>query len=415
VPERRRVLIALDLPLGEQSGESEYVRGTAKSLRFTGHGLGFDLAVAAVSSTDMAGHHAGHRDDLAGVKYFPVRLEGAPRFVRQESGRDPLYAHLDAADLDNVQRRLHAGLARAVHAFEPDIVHVHHALLLVPAAAVLGAIYSVPFVVTAHGTDTKTVATDRRYADIVGPSLRRASGVTAVSPEVRRELGELFGAAVEREVAVVPGGVDTDYYIPGSDPGTLALDLEHDLFGRSVVLFVGALTRQKGVDVLLEAAESLPELRFCLIGSTTADPSFGNWVQQRAEELNNVVLLGRVGDEEKLQWYRRAQVLVMPSRGEAFGLVALEAMACGIPVVVSRSSAMEQVVSDGVNGYLVEPGRPELVARRIREIIEDPSYGSMRAEARATIDDGYGWSTVAAKLHPVYTRALGPAQPFAFR
>jgi glycosyltransferase involved in cell wall biosynthesis len=405
-----RVLIALDLPLVEGFGESEYVRGTAETLRTTAGRQRLELAVAAVATPESA----QPMPDWPDIEVHDLHLEITPVFGRSATGVSAgvPYTRLQPEEIDAVQRQLHAGLAETVRKFRPHVVHVHHAFLLVPAAAVLGAIWEFPFVVSAHGTDTKAAAADRRYVDIIGPSLRRASGLTAVSGAVRRELGELFGPRVERGVNVVPGGVDTDYFKPQEQEKLDALDREHGLAGEQVVLFVGPLTREKGADLVLEAARMIGDVQFRLVGQV-ADGSYGSRVEERAGQIANVAILGRLDRAELLAWYSRANVLVMPARDEAFGLVALEAMACGTPVVVARSAAMERIISDGVNGYLVDPGQVYQLARGIRDVLDDESYEAMRIEARATVADRYSWGSVVEHLRPVYRRARGPAQPFA--
>lgn len=406
---RKRVLVALDLPLSEHFGEGRYVLSTADHLHDADE---FELAIAAVTTEGVVA------TDHELLKY-PIPVDKAPLFAPKSAAerRLPSYASLQEAQVDEMQRVLHAGLADAVKDFSPDIVHVHHAFLLVPAAAALGAIWSVPFIVTAHGIEMQTAARDRRYADLVGPSLRRASGLTAVSASVRRDLGQLFGRGIEGGVHVVPGGVDTTTFHPEtvSEEEIALLNLENDLAGKKVALFVGSLTPEKGIDVLLDAADNMMDVEFRLVGETREDGR-GQEIHDRIEECANVQAFPSLAPQALLQWYGRADVFVMPSLDEGFGLVALEAMACGKPVVVSRSEAMESIVQDGVNGYLVPPGQAFALSRAINKAVSEPKHAaSMGQRARDTVELRYSWPTITDMLRPIYRQALGPPLPFAAR
>lgn len=207
------------------------------------------------------------------------------------------------------------------------------------------------------------------------------------------------------ETFLIPNGVNTSWFSP---------PVSRDESGFRI-LHVGRLDYQKGIDVLIEAIKilnsetdnsHLPEFKICGTGPLTA------MVNDFAEKTSNVSYLGFVSDKELLNQYRQATLFVMPSRRETFGLVAMEAMSCGVPVVTSDISGPRTFVEREF-GVMVPPNNPRALAQAIERFYvlwkEQPAaYGEMRKLAREKCVQEYSWDQIIERLTKmIYTVSEG--------
>ena len=260
------------------------------------------------------------------------------------SEAEAFYAVLRDLDVPYRRERM-VTVPRAVRAERPDVVHTHlvHADVLgAPAAVAAGA----PLVSTKHNDDPFRRGPWR----FVERALARRSGrIVCITESVARFHHEVVGLPRER-LRVIPYGLDE---LPPPWPG--GADGPAVPEGARVLLAVGRLTEQKGLDVALRALPLVRE-RFpdaCLV--VLGDGPLRARLAALADALgvgDAVHLPGRAGDVAA--WYRRADVLVHPSRWEGFGLVLLEAMLASLPVVATRVSAIPEIVADGETGLLVQ-------------------------------------------------------------
>jgi glycosyltransferase involved in cell wall biosynthesis len=220
-----------------------------------------------------------------------------------------------------------------------------------------------------------------------------------VSAYSARELG-----APEARTRVIYGGADPRRYAP--DP--------HQ--ARRGVLFVGRLTPHKGVDRLLQALPAGVQLR--VVGSTGHDRrlperDYPRLLRDLARD-RDVEFIGAVADAELPALYRSAEVLALPSVertwygrevrvSELLGLVALEAMASGTPVVASRIGGLPEVIEDGHTGFLVRPGDVAALHDRLERIVRDPALGRrLGVNARAAVLERFTWDKVAERCLTAY-------------
>ncbi|RJK98349.1 D-inositol-3-phosphate glycosyltransferase [Vallicoccus soli] len=233
------------------------------------------------------------------------------------------------------------------------------------------------------------------------------------------QLVDLYGAD-PRRVAVVPPGVDLELFRPGDRAAARArLGVRPDA---AVLLFVGRVQPLKAPDVLVRAAARLvaddPALRRRLQVVVLGGPSGSGTERPRAlEELARsegvadvVTLAPPVPRPVLADWYRAADVSVVPSYSESFGLVAVEAQACGTPVVASRVGGLPVAVRDGVSGLLVDGHDPDDYARVLRRLLDEPrlrqrlSLGAVEHAAR------HGWDATADGVLAAYRGALDDAE-----
>ena len=226
---------------------------------------------------------------------------------------------------------------------------------------------------------------------------RRADRIFTSSTVSARDLERDFRVAPER-LRMVANGVDTELFRPdaraGRDPNE--------------ILCVGrAADPNKGVRTLVEALALLPsEVRLTLVDDDSPD----NAARKHAARLgcgDRLRIAGRVSTDALLALYRRAALVVVPSRHEGFGLPAAEAMACGTPVVASAAGALPEVVRAGGGGILVEPESPQALAKGIAHLLEQPeARARLGALGRAGVEASFAWPRVAEATAAVY-RELG--------
>jgi D-inositol-3-phosphate glycosyltransferase len=214
----------------------------------------------------------------------------------------------------------------------------------------------------------------------------------------------------------VPPGVDLDLFSPG--PRGVArkeLDLPDDAF---VLLFVGRIQPLKAPDVLLRAAARLverdPALRERLVVAVVGGPSGSGLarpesLQRLAAELgllDCVRFVPPVPQEELPHWYRAADLTVVPSYSESFGLVAVESQACGTPVVAAAVGGLCTAVADGVSGVLIDGHDPRQYADVLGDLARDPERRERLARGALLHAGRFGWASTAVGMLDVYSQAL---------
>ncbi|MGA4845255.1 glycogen synthase [Streptomyces sp. G5(2025)] len=285
-------------------------------------------------------------------------------------------------------------------------------------------LHGIPHVMTAHSLEPlrpwKAEQLGGGYA-LSGWAERTAAesadALIAVSGAMREDILACYPAVDPAKVHVVHNGIDTGLYHP--DPATDVLERLGIDPGRPYVLFVGRITRQKGVPHLLRAARRLdPGVQLVLCAGAPDTPRIDAEFRVLFEELSR----GRAGVQwipemlprpEIVQLLTHAAVFVCPSVYEPLGIVNLEAMACGTAVVASRVGGIPEVVQDGVTGLLVpyEPKDPEAFERDLglvmNELATDPGRAAALGAAgrRRTVDE-FGWDAVARHTVQVYEEIL---------
>jgi D-inositol-3-phosphate glycosyltransferase len=185
-----------------------------------------------------------------------------------------------------------------------------------------------------------------------------------------------------------------------------------------MLLFVGRIEPLKGIDTLIDAIavmnreKVLEDIPFCLIvigGDAGVDAEKMDAEMNRLRELtktygldNLVRFMGKRSQDTLPYYYSASVAVVVPSQYESFGMVALEAMACGTPVVASQVGGLAFLVQDGITGYTVPSSEPEALAERVKTLIIDPDLRQKLGEQAARFAQDYGWEIIAGRLAQVY-------------
>jgi phosphatidylinositol alpha-mannosyltransferase len=272
-----------------------------------------------------------------------------------------------------------------------DVLHIHEPT--VPSLSMLACFAaSGPMVATFHTATTRSRAL-QVFGSALQPGLEKITGRIAVSPAARRVVVEHLGG----DAVLIPNGVDVARFWGAQPlPGQPAVP---------TVTFLGRIDEpRKGLAVLLEALSELvalvPDVRLLVAGPGDVDE-----VREAvpASLRSHVELLGMVSDADKARVYATGDVYCAPNtHGESFGIVLIEAMATGTPVVASDLEAFRRVLEDGRAGVLVPVGDPAALAAALADLLRDPDRRKRLAEAGRSAVEQYDWETVTARVVEVY-------------
>lgn len=313
-------------------------------------------------------------------------------------------------DLPALVKEFTDGVEVSLETDRPDVLHANYWLSGV-AGHDLKHRLELPLVSTFHTLSRvkaeeasleEEVQRARAETQVIGCS----DAILASSEDEAAQLVRLYGADRSR-IEVVPLGVDHVVFSPGdrlAARAALGLGLN-----RPIVLFVGRIQPLKGVDVAVRTLAALGHRPLLVVvgGPSGAD---GNRelraVRSLVSELGldpQVRFVPPQPHEGLANYYRAADVCVVPSRSESFGLVALEAAACGTPVVAASVGGLRSLVADGRTGFLVEGRDPAAFAARVSELLDDPQLASQLGAAASDRAKRYCWSTTAARLRRLYS------------
>ena len=348
-----------------------------------------------------------------------VFVEPNHRVVHIEAGPH----HLPKEALADISDRFCAGVMRWFDEHgPPDVIHGNYWLSGVVGHHLKHALglkhgLDVPFVSTFHtlarvkaeGGDPEPLWRDRAETEII-----RCSDAICVScVEEEEQFRRLYGDPNGR-IEIIAPGVERALFAPGDQAGArLALGMDDD---HPLIVFVGRIQPLKGPDVAIQALAGLrdaghPDARLLIVGGASGRD--GGVEAQRAHNLVEELDLHDHVDFVEPQphhilstYYRAADIVIVPSRSESFGLVALEAAACGTPVVASAVGGLLSLVDDGETGRLIEGRNPADYAAAMAEILSDDELKASMGEAAVERAGEYTWRAAANRLSDLYDDLL---------
>ena len=374
---------------GKVGGMNVYVRELSKHLG----AMGIEVDI-------FTRRHSGHDADesMPGQNVRVIHLDGGPI----ETKLDKLYPHVHPFALSISRFQEDEGT-------EYSLVHSHYWLSAI-AGRYLARKNGVRHVVTFH-----TLAELKRRARagegeplfrsrIEGDIMKSADRITASSPHEIDAMLQLYGASRER-LKTVHCGVDLSLFKP--------LDMTQSrrrlgLNGEKVLLYVGRIEPLKGVEFLLRIAATMDKddpLKVLIVGGDPAQEQESQRLAALADELglkDVVEFVGRVNQRRLNTYFSAADVCVVPSYYESFGLVALEAMACGTPVVASRVGGLQEVVKHGHNGYLLPWRCPERFADTLTMVFLNKGLRNSMSRAALEMAGKMSWDKVASRVAEIY-------------
>jgi len=333
----------------------------------------------------------------------------------------------ELADANGAIATLGVDLQMAQDCGDADIVH-SHTWYANGAGHVAKLLHGIPHVVTAHSLEplrpwkAEQLGGGYRVSSwIEKTAFEAADTVIAVSDGMRRDILAAYPSLDPTKVVTIYNGIDLERWQPlRDDERARALGIDPD---RPAVVFVGRITRQKGLPYLLRAARMLPpEVQVILCAGAPDTPEIlaevTGLVEQLQRERDGVVWIDRLLPNDELRIALTAStVFVCPSIYEPLGIVNLEAMACGLPVVGTATGGIPEVIVDGVTGRLVPiqqmqdgtgtPTDPEGfvadLAAALTEVVSDPARAAAMGQAgRERAETSFGWPAIAEQTRDVY-------------
>ncbi|MBS1872123.1 MAG: N-acetyl-alpha-D-glucosaminyl L-malate synthase BshA [Acidobacteria bacterium] len=326
----------------------------------------------------------------------PIRLDpGLPRihYHEVEVSNYPLFQYPPYC------LALASHMAEVAERYHLDLLHVHYAIPHSTSASLARDILKpkrrLPFVTTLHGTDITLVGTDRSYYPITKYSIEQSDGVTTISDYMRRRTIDVFHVA--NDIDVIGNFVNVSMYRPDPAARPERKRLMHVSNFREV-------KRPLDCVRILAYVRREVDAELMMVG----DGPLRGPCESLAWDLgvqDHVTFLGKQDHVERL--FPRAHILLMPSELEAFGLAALEAMACGLPPVATACGGVPELVADGVTGFLEPVGDVEAQARRVVQLLTDEAlYRAMAQAARHDAVTRFSTDLIIPKYESHYERVL---------
>ncbi len=327
-----------------------------------------------------------------------------PVFASHPLSKGKKFGELSKTQRQAYFRVFRGKIEEGISQFRPDLVHVHHGWVI---ASIL-AEFDVPYVITLHGTEYHAFKSYKDYTQDVLRGLHGAEVIVALTQDERAQAIDAYGLDPQK-IIVIKSGTDTDMFKPlDVDKENLLKSYSIEAADRPVVFFGGRLTDQKGVDTLLRAASIYSKTDEKPITLIAGDGNLRSDLEQLAGELKleSVYFLGAQSHEQMVKLFNVADIAAMPSIYEAFGLVALEALACGTPVIAGNVGGFARNVNNEI-GFLMKPGDSDTLAQKITTFIKDGFKEKVRDKAAAYIRQNFSWDKTVENIEKLYEQVLG--------
>jgi len=355
---------------------------------------------SGIVATELGSELAARGHEVHFISYAnPIRLDpGLPRvhYHEVEVSTYPLF------QFPPYCLALASRMAEVAECYALDLLHVHyaipHSIAALLARQMSEPLRHLPFITTLHGTDITLVGADRSYFPITKFSIEQSDGVTAISEDLRARTIEVFG--VRNEIRVIKNFVNCDLYKPAPDRKPDGKVLIHLSNFRPVKRVLDCIR------ILAEVRKHV-DARLLMVGD---GPERGP-AEMLARHMHVdawVEFLGKQDHVERL--IAKADVLLMPSDMESFGLAALEAMACGVPPVATRVGGVPELVTHGVDGFLEAAGDTAAQAASVVDLLSDRRlYDRISSAARATAEARFCASLIIPQYERYYEEVCSRA------
>lgn len=359
---------------------------------------------SGIVATELGLELAARGHEIHFITYSnPIRLDpGIPRIH---------YHEVEVSDYPLFQYppyclALASRMADVAQSYSLDLLHVHYAIPHSISALLAQQMLSarrLPFITTLHGTDITLVGSDRSYFSITKFSIEQSNGVTSISEFIRQRTAEVFG--VKNDVRVIPNFVNHEIYRPDTEKSGAR---QWSPSGDKLLIHLSNFRAVKRVfdciHILRRVRKSAPA-HLLMVGD---GPDRGP-AEALARELGvheHVTFLGKQNHVERL--IPLAHVLLMPSELEAFGLAALEAMACGVPPIGTNAGGVPELITHGVDGFIEAVGDMDgQSARAIELLTDDRLHQTMAAAARGTAVNRFSTERIIPQYERYYEEVCG--------
>jgi N-acetyl-alpha-D-glucosaminyl L-malate synthase BshA len=357
---------------------------------------------SGVVATELGKELAARDHDVHFISYaLPIRLTVSDRifFHEVEVLTYPLFEY---PPYDLV---LATKMAEVMTRYELDILHVHYAIphsISAYLAKMMSPDRKTPFVTTLHGTDITLVGNDRSYLPITRFGIEQSDAVTAVSQYLKQRTVDEF--QIRRPISVVPNFVNCDVYSRSTDPRQRERYASSD---EGILIHISNFRPVKRLDdviAIFSQVRSRCRAKLLMVGDGPERPK-AEWLAATHGVGDDVLFLGKQND--MAQFLSVADILLLPSENESFGLVALEAMACEVPVVATRVGGIPEVVEHERDGFLYDLGDVPMMAQACIRMLENPAFRSeLGKNARAHARRNFCASKIVEVYEDLYRQTI---------
>jgi glycosyltransferase involved in cell wall biosynthesis len=383
-----RVLLVNHFPL-EGSGSGIYTKNIAKRLVERGHEV---KAIVVDKYKNRS-------------KDFPVKTivnYDFPCFTTHPHSNNQFY-HLTNDEMDEYLESFITAIDYEVENFEPDIIHCQH-IWVAPFAA---SKTIVPYIITAHGTDIKGFKKDKRYHHIAIKAAQNAERIITISNYINDSVKKHFSVD-DNKLTKILNGFDETIFKPMEINKARLLNkyIGDDLANKQelkIINFTGKLADFKGVDLLIKAAEIYEKKLDNVITLIIGDGELRTELKKLKQklDLSSVYFLGNVPQETVAELFNISEITIVPSREEPFGLVAIESLACGTPVIASKAGGLKDFINEDV-GRFFKMNDYEDLANKIIEAVNNKEKDKKGQFASEYAINNYSWERVIEELLEVY-------------
>lgn len=392
-----RILLINHFPL-QGSGSGVYVANIAKSLEKKGH-----------KTCIISPENTSKFSDIEDIRTHPVFFKFEEEIVNQQNFNFPCFdphprSSLLFGDMTQEQIKLYEDAFRQaikdeIKKFKPDIIHSQHIWIISSVAAE----FNIPLIITSHGSDMMGYEWWDKFHKYAHNAVNKCKRIIAISNYNAEMIKDTFKENSDKVVTILNGYDQNKFYKRLYNRNKILKSLGINKKYKKVICFSGRLTQNKGIDILLKATKiyEKDDILTLIVG-------YGeeyNYLNNLSKELGleNVIFVGNKDADTLRKIYNISDVCAVPSRQEAFGLVALESIACGTPVVASNQGGIPDFINENV-GILIEKENVEQLANAILKTInKDKKYNSRRIARYAK--NNYKQDLLIDKLIGVYKSA----------
>lgn len=357
-----RVLLVNHFPL-QGSGSGVYVLNIARSLEKAGHKT---CIITPENTTDCL--------NVKDVKLHPVFFKFKEEIKGQQDFNfacfDPhprsslLFSDMTEKQITQYEEAFRKAIKEEIEEFKPDIIHAQHIWLISKVALE----FNLPVVVTSHGSDIMGFQVWPKFHGIMHEVADNCRKIIAISNHSKEVISNIFSKDAQKVITISNGYDEKIFYKEQYNKEEVLRELNINKNYDKIVCFSGRLTKNKGIDLLLKAAKTYEDGNtLTLIAGFGQEYEYLNNLKEELE-LKDVVFLGNRKYETLRKIYNISDVCAVPSRQEAFGLVALESLACGTPVVAAKEGGIPDFVNDEV-GILIQGENISELEKGILQII----------------------------------------------
>ena len=392
-----KILLINHFPL-EGSGSGIYTLNIAKSLVNKGH------EVCIIMPEITKNYKKYSKIKLHPVYFYKEeKIKGQlpfnfPCFTTHPKSLNNFFDMTDD-DINLYIEAFEKAIKEEIEIFKPDILHVQHIWIL----SYIAVKFDLPVVITAHGTDIIGHERSNRFHKYTYEAVKKCNQIMSISDDNKKLILNNFPDAKDK-ISLIKNGYDEKvFYKTNYDKNAILKRFNINKCYDKIICFAGKMTKIKGIDILLKAAKIYENDNTLTL--LAGDGELKDELKALSKELDlkNIYFLGNLDQDTLREIYNISDVSVVPSRFEAFGLVAVEALACGTPVIVSDVGGLPSIVNNKV-GMITKKDDEKMLANFIIDVLNNKNYDSFYIAKYAY--DNYAKDSLINNLIEVYKKAL---------